>query len=78
MRNYHITIFCFCLSDYITGTLTCIEDLDDASGCDEVVSTSYYSINGTNLGTNVPAVKGIYIKVDNMKDGSRKAVKFIK
>ena len=66
------------MSDYITGTLTCIEDLDDASGCDEVVSTSYYSINGTNLGTNVPAVKGIYIKVDNMKDGSRKAVKFIK
>ena len=66
------------MSDYITGTLTCIEDLDDASGCSEVVSTSYYSINGTNLGTNVPAVKGIYIKVDNMKDGSRKAVKFIK
>ena len=66
------------MSDYITGTLTCIEDLDDASGCGEVVSTSYYSINGTNLGTNVPAAKGIYIKVDNMKDGSRNAVKFIK
>lgn len=66
------------MSEYITGTLTGIEDVNSEAGCNEVVSTNYFSINGTNLGTNVPSAKGIYIKVDNMKDGSRKAVKVIK
>ena len=58
------------------GITTAIESVAKAES--EVISETYYSLGGINLGTNEPTARGIYIKVEHKADGSVTSKKIMK
>ena len=58
------------------GITTAIETAAPAES--EVISVTYYSLGGINLGSTQPSARGLYIKVERKADGSVKSTKFMK